>query len=139
MNMLISLKILQDINMNNYDWEKEVNVRYAGTNILLIIISFCIRIFELIVGVRKKGKLAVSKEKLRITLTNYFLWIIKRNEETLFISLSRINAFSIGYARGGLVKRTTTSLFVSGMEPVVIIYKDASYDEVLSKFNEIVK
>jgi len=125
--------------MNNYDWEKEVNVRYAGTNILLIIVSFFTRIFELLIGVRKKGKLAISKEKIRLILTNYFLWIIKRDEETLFISLSRINAFSIGYARAGFVKRTRTSLFVGGMEPAVIIYKDASYDEVLSKFNEIVK
>ena len=125
--------------MNDYDWEKDVNVRYAGTNVLLIIISFFTKIIEFGWGIRRKGKLAISSEKLRLTLTNYFLWVIKSNEETLFISLAKINAFSIGYKRSGFVRRTKTSLFVGGMQPAEIIYKDASYDEVLNKFNDVVK
>ena len=84
------------------------NVRYAGTNALLIIISFFTKIIELIVGIRRKGKLAISSDKMRLTLTNYFLWIVKSNEETLFVSLSKINAFSISYVRSGFVKRTKT-------------------------------
>ena len=122
-----------------YDWEKSVEVRYQGTNVLIRLISLVIAVVEFCVGIRRVGRLAASGDGFRLTIAMYILWIFKRDEEVTFISGSKINAFSVGYTRRLLFfKRTQTTIYVSGMSPTTIVYKDAATEEVTDKFSELV-
>ena len=120
---------------STYNWEKNVEVRYQGENLLLRLISIVTAIIEFVLGVRRIGVLSDSADTFKLSVSYYNLWVFKTREEETYIPHGKLNAYVVGFSKKYfLFNRVNCALYVSGMTPSRLVVKDATADELKEKF-----
>ena len=114
-------------------YKADVEVRLVGTNIIIKIINFFVRIFEFLAGIRRKGRFVEYQDKIKVTITITRWWFFKGDEKVLILNKKKISAASSAYSKRIFGTTVEIVLYVAGFtEPESYAIKD-KYDTVAEK------